>query len=137
MSSGQYAGEMLDYLYNDGDIDIIFFGQILGVVSYDDEDKPFAKSKKQRLDDAIKLAVYLLESNDFSMGEMIKPKTGLSYFSPYTFEKRSPQTIFQEKFSNCEDIDDLNKTIEIVFKKNIKNKPAPKIIPENLLEIFK
>jgi len=41
----QYAKTIVDYLYDEGDRDIIFFGFIIGVVSFDREDAPYEKSK--------------------------------------------------------------------------------------------
>ncbi|MGO7402874.1 hypothetical protein [Rhizobium ruizarguesonis] len=50
----------MDYLYDEGDRDIIFFGFIIGVVSFDREDNPYEKSEADRFNHSLRLANFLI-----------------------------------------------------------------------------
>jgi hypothetical protein len=69
MRNSEYCQKMLQYIYGEGDVDIIFFGQIIGVVSYDENDFPFGKTPSKRFDDGIALVNYLVSIGDFFLGE--------------------------------------------------------------------
>ena len=72
----EYARTMVDYLYDEGDRDIIFFGFIIGVVSFDREDAPYEKSEADRFDHALRLASFLISEGDFSPGKSIRQENG-------------------------------------------------------------
>lgn len=69
MRNSKYCQKMLQYIYNEGDIDIIFFGQIIGVVSFDENDLSFGKAPLKRLADGLALVNYLVSIGDFFLGE--------------------------------------------------------------------
>ncbi|WP_088750029.1 hypothetical protein [Herbaspirillum robiniae] len=71
MDDKEYALEMIDGLYEEGDVDLIFFSQIIGIVSYDVNDHPFDKSDKKRMADALLLLRYLISNGDFFAGETV------------------------------------------------------------------
>ncbi|MDI5929995.1 hypothetical protein QBK93_35940 [Rhizobium leguminosarum] len=72
----EYAKIMIDYLYDEGDRYIIFFGDILGIVSYGREDTPFDKSPSARFFHAVKLAEFLVHKRDFSPGISVRQEDG-------------------------------------------------------------
>jgi len=76
MRPQQYAQNMIDYLYEDGDTDRVLFGQIIGIVSYDQDDRPRDKAPNGRIEDAINIAQYLVASGDFSIGRTAKDEYG-------------------------------------------------------------
>ena len=72
------ARAVIHGLYVEGESDWIFFTQLLGYVAYDEEDEPFGKSKQQCLNDACRLAMYLVGTGDFAAGRCtgIREKPG-------------------------------------------------------------
>ena len=60
-----YVNDLIDYLYEEGNKDLISFGQLLGIVTYDQNDDSFGKKPIQRLEDALLLASFLVNSGDF------------------------------------------------------------------------
>ncbi|RWX14332.1 hypothetical protein EHI42_17850 [Rhizobium hidalgonense] len=63
---------MVGHLYDEGDRDIIFFGFIIGAVSFDREDAPYEKSEADRFNHALRLANFLISEGDFSPGKSIR-----------------------------------------------------------------
>ncbi len=72
----EYAKRMVDHLYDEGDRDIIFFGFIIGVVSFDREDAPLEKPEADRFSHALRLANFLISEGDFSPGKSICQENG-------------------------------------------------------------
>ncbi|MEC4720259.1 hypothetical protein RY831_13940 [Noviherbaspirillum sp. CPCC 100848] len=134
MKNPQYVIDMVDYLYEEGDRDLIFFGQILGVVSYDENDNPFDKTPEKRMSDAIKLANYLISSDDFCLGKTVKQQDE-------TYQYR----VYEEGFQKfCEDvtrafssngIDDVDLNAGIWLKK-LKIGQRRTAIPREIMEMF-
>lgn len=53
MANFGYVNDLLQYLYDEGERDLISFSQILGMVSYGEEDEFLGKSNDQRIEDAL------------------------------------------------------------------------------------
>lgn len=60
-----YVNDLIDYFYEEGNRDLISFGQLIGIVSYDKNDISFGKTSIQRLEDALLLARFLVSTGDF------------------------------------------------------------------------
>jgi hypothetical protein len=84
MLAQEYARKMLDYLYDDAETDYIFFGQILDVVSYNDDDVPFEKDKERCFLDAIRLTEFLVDKKDFKVGRMMEKTDGTLVFMEFS-----------------------------------------------------
>lgn len=64
-----YADDIIGEIYHEGDIDIVFFGQLLAYVSFrcdiDDDLVASPKLPDRRVYDALSLAAYLISNGDF------------------------------------------------------------------------
>lgn len=72
----------LDVLYEEGDIDWISFGQLLGAVTYGAADEDLGKTEAQRLKDAFSLVEFLNGTGDFDFGELSPSETEGTGFRP-------------------------------------------------------
>ncbi|EJJ31135.1 hypothetical protein [Rhizobium sp. CF142] len=72
----QYAKDVVDDIYDEGDRDIIFFGHILSFVTYDKDDKPYDKSPDEVYNDAKELSKFLISNGDFSPGLSVRQPDG-------------------------------------------------------------
>ncbi|RXZ36329.1 hypothetical protein D9O50_07255 [Oxalobacteraceae bacterium CAVE-383] len=133
MTNSEYAVDMLNYFYEEGDRDLIFFGQILGAVSYDDEDRLFDKTPEQRMTDAIKLVNYLISLGDFDVGRTIE-QDGTCTYSFYKNGFQEFCVAANEMFSK-NGIDNINLHAEIWLKKIHVGLPAP-TIPNDIVKLF-
>ena len=137
--SRDFAWAWLDAFYDEGDIDIIFFWQLITAVSEEmdeDEDgnsKSFNKSALQRKSDALRLAKYLIvEMGDFE---------GYDYRSEAYFERGFDE--FCEKIELLFDqslLEDFtsSENMYITLRKIHKGKPAPEKyeIPLEIVDLF-
>ncbi len=130
----QYATDTLDYLYEDGTRDLIFFGQILGVVSYDNDDILFDKTNEERISDALKFARYLISLNDFDVGQMKKQLDDTLVYTPFSkgFEELylTANNLFKK---NGIDDSDLNLGIRL---RKLNNHNPPSKIPHEIIKLF-
>ncbi|PDV86525.1 hypothetical protein CO652_20875 [Rhizobium sp. H4] len=125
---------MVDYLYDEGDRDIIFFGHILGIVSYDRKDIAYDKSESTRFCHGIKLANFLVSGGDFSPGISVRQTDGSFRKSLYTggFEE------FRKKLERLFDesgIDNIDLVAGPWLIKNYIGRSAP-AIPDSVAELF-
>lgn len=65
------AESLVDSLYEEGDRDILFLGQILGAVSYGPSDVPVDKPPQARFDDAMNAVRCMVSSGDFALGRTV------------------------------------------------------------------
>ena len=128
------AHEVMDYLYSEGDVDIILFGYVLGLVSSDGNDNLYKKSPRKRLTDAIALVRFLLSSGDFKVGKTFRDDgDNIKYEIFSDFEKFIE--IVNSSFLKG-GIDDVDLITQTWLKKIIRNDRLPKI-PEYIEDIFK
>lgn len=129
-----YAKTMVDYLYDEGDRDIIFFGYIIGIVSYDRKDIEYDKSEYTRFCHAIKLANFLVSRGDFRPGTSVRQAD--SGFCKTLYEGG-----FEEFRKNLEGlfdeggIDNIDLVAGPWLIKNYIGQSAP-AIPDSVAELF-
>jgi hypothetical protein len=68
MSEREYWIRVISDFYLIGEKDIFFLNDLIGLVSYDENDNFLDKSAEKRIDHAIFLAEYLLGTGDFEAG---------------------------------------------------------------------
>ena len=73
----------LDAIYEEGGVDWISFGQILGAVTYGAADDDLGKTEAQRLKDAFSLVEFLNGTGDFDFGELSPLETEGTGFRPF------------------------------------------------------
>lgn len=130
-----YAMEMFDDLYGEGDRDIVFFGHILGMVTYDQDDVALGKRPAKRLEDAITLVSYLVSEKDFPIGCAQEGMNGEVFYVPFERGlegfKKCVTEIFEEK-----GIDHINLFVGTYLQKTHLT-PAPKSLPDFIVDLFK
>jgi len=65
------ARDVIDYFYEEGEIDYIFLAQIIAAVSYDENDTDLSKSVDRKLSDVRVLLDYIVGTGDFKLGKSI------------------------------------------------------------------
>jgi hypothetical protein len=65
------ARDVIDYFYEEGEIDYIFLAQIIAAVSYDEDDTDLSKSVDTKLSDVRILLDYIVGTGDFKLGKSI------------------------------------------------------------------
>jgi len=65
------ARDVIDYFYEEGEIDYIFLAQIIAAVSYDENDTDLSKSVDRKLSDVRVLLDYIFGTGDFKLGKSI------------------------------------------------------------------
>jgi hypothetical protein len=134
MTNSQYAFDMLDYLYEEGDRDLIFFGQILGMVSYDRNDNLVDKSPEKRIADAIKLVEYLISDGGFEAGQTVKRQDGTFVYDLYQGGLREFCMHVNEMYAQY-GIDGVDLNSAIWLKKSQPGRPESTVPPE-IIELF-
>jgi len=130
----QRANDIVNYLYEEGDIDLTYFGHILGMVSADQDDIPFDKTPEQRLADAITLVEFLVCSGDFYIGHTLGKEDGKYIDAPLSGGLEQFKIEAMDFFER-EGIDSDNLIIFSWVKKvNIGKKPQD--IPERIVALF-
>lgn len=129
MGMADHANETVKYIYQEGDIDLIFFGHILSMVSADAEDIPLKKNPERRLSDAIKLVDFLVSSGDFYVGRTVMQQDGT--YSDVPFENGFQDFLgaVNETFSQ-KGIDDIDLLTGSWIKKTQVGRDAPPISSE-------
>ena len=77
-----YVNDLIDYFYEEGNRDLISFGQLIGIVTYDQDDISFGKTSIQRLEDALLLARFLVGTGDFECVVYRQNPDSTFYISP-------------------------------------------------------
>ena len=120
----KYASDVLDYFYEEGDRDLIYFGDIIGEVSYDANDVKFAKTDEQRFMDACRLVRYLTDSHDFDVGTNLELHGEVMEYVPFIGGYEEFFAIASRLFSE-KGIDDMELDFAGWLRKKKKGKPAP------------
>lgn len=129
-----YAKTMVDYLYDEGDRDIIFFGHILGIVSYNGKDIAYDKSESTRFCHAIRLTNFLVSGGEFRAGISVRQTDG-------SFRETLYKGGFEEFRKNLErlfdegGIDNIDLIAGPWLIKNNIGRSAP-AIPDSVAELF-
>jgi hypothetical protein len=134
MNSANYPLEMFDYLYSEAEYDIIFFGQLIGVVSYDCNDIPCKKNNIECFCDALKLAEYLVTLTDYAIGRtMVNEDESVSaiLFKNGFQEFNAVATEIYTEYG----IDSTALKVELWLQK-IKGRQPPKVLPGEILSLF-
>ncbi|MBD9597789.1 hypothetical protein IB270_33740 [Ensifer sp. ENS05] len=127
------AQKAFEYLYDEGDIDIILLGYILGLVSSDESDVSYEKSDDRRLEDAIKVIKYLVSTNDFEVGRTVVDGRGNFQYEAFNDIEEFVE-IAQKNFEKG-GIDDIELITETWLRKSCKGS-RPKNIPKYIQSIF-
>lgn len=134
MTPVPYAIESINALYEEGERDCIFFGQLIGYVTYDSDDVSFEKCDQDRFYDAIELAKFLLSEDYFQVGHMQKEMSGdlrfVSYSGGFEEFRQAAATLF-----SAEGIDSDYLTWGMQFIK-IRTGICPPSIPDNVINLF-
>ncbi|NTJ02366.1 hypothetical protein G6K93_18490 [Agrobacterium rhizogenes] len=131
----QHALDTIGFIYREGDIDLIFFGHILGMVSNDAEDLPLNKTPARRVADAISLVEFLVSTGDFYVGHTIRGAEGKYTDVPFPRGISEFKEIINDIFLE-EGLDGDNLIVSSWIRKlNIGSEPP--VIPNRILEIFK
>lgn len=139
MNDREYALEAMDYFYADGDVDYIFYWQLLGEVTYhttsSGDDVLLEKTDEQRKIDSLLLASYLISTDDFSAGSTTQSldntfnyelmQGGFNEFRKYVSEKVVSDGL------------DGDWHYEIWLKKTSIGKPPPTEVVEDIVNLFK
>lgn len=67
--SHQYAKNLIDDIYLDGDRDIIFLEYIVGWIAFDEGDAPVKKTTQQLVCDVICILDFLISEGDFELAQ--------------------------------------------------------------------
>ncbi|MBB3457258.1 hypothetical protein FHT86_005576 [Rhizobium sp. BK313] len=134
-TSEQRANDIVNYLYDEGDIDLTFFGHILGMVSADENDVSFEKSAEQRLSDAITLVDFLVSSGDFYVGQTMGKQDGKYIDVPLSGGLEEFRNEAMDIFAK-EGIDGDNLIVFSWIKKKKIGKKAPPL-PGHIIDLFR
>lgn len=132
-----YATELIEDIYREADVDIIFFQQLLGYVSARQiemfEEVSYGKLPKQRMIDAIKLADFLVSGGDFYVQRGHRHPDGS--FSYIRFENGMPEfeAFVWQQFAD-EGIDDVNLELTTSFVKILPGERPP-IVPTDIIAL--
>lgn len=136
MMYDEYAKNMIDYIYEEGERDYIFFGQLLGMVSYDFDDISLRKNDSERIGDAISLASYLIFSGGFNSGRTINCREG---FFEYKFFLDGIDGLKREvilKFKQ-NGIDDIDLNYGIWLRKTNLGQEREGNLPDEVINLFR
>jgi hypothetical protein len=133
-NSKKRANDIVNYLYAEGDIDLTYFGHILGMVSANENDIAFDKSAEQRLMDAITLVEFLVSSGDFYIGHTLGKQDGKYVDAALSGGLEQFKSEAMDIFEK-EGIDSDSLIIFSWIKKINIGKKAPSI-PERIIELF-
>ncbi|MFS8057227.1 hypothetical protein QD357_31180 [Rhizobium sp. BR 317] len=133
IETSQHAYETIRYIYREGDIDLIFFGQILGMVSNDPDDAPLNKAPEQRIADAISLVEFLVSTGDFYVGRTSKGSNGKYADIPFAGISEFKEMVGNIFLNEGLDGDNLI-TCSWIRKLTIGSKPPA--IPNRVVELF-
>ena len=136
--SKKLAWAWLDAFYDEGDIDWIFFWQLIGAVSEEMEEDEhgcsvsFNKTLLQRKNDALRLAKYLVvDMGDFKVYDAFNKKNYSNGFIDFcdVIENLYTQNDFEH---------DITFNMTIALEKLEKGKPAPleSEVPPEIVDLF-
>lgn len=115
--------EIVDEIYSEGEIDIIFFAYLVGYVNFDEEDNSFEKSDVEIVEGVLHLVKYLVSEGDFEVGRMTNFEERV-VFAPYAggYKEFSSEVerLLVEEGLRCDAL-----TWELAVKKVKIGTPAP------------
>ena len=115
--------EIVDEIYSEGEIDVIFFAYLVGYVNFDEEDNSFEKSDVEIVEGVLHLVKYLVSEGDFEVGRMTNFEERV-VFAPYAdgYKEFSSEVerLLVEEGLRCDAL-----TWELAVKKAKLGTPAP------------
>jgi hypothetical protein len=127
------AIDTIEYIYEEGDIDLIFFGHIVSMISFDEDSNLLPKTPLRRLADGFKLVSFLVSSNDFYVAQTVGYPDGsyedFRFASLDEFQEMASQ-LFREG-----GLDDIDFKVGSWVRKTKIGTPAPPIPPE-IVDLF-
>lgn len=128
------AQKVIDYFYEEGEIDYIFLAQIMASVSYDENDVELNKSVSSKLSDVRNLLNYIVSTGDFKLGKSVTNDDGLVEY--IEFDQNIDEFWNDLKISiNNEGINSIEVNYGFWIKK-IKGRSAPSSLPKSINSIF-
>lgn len=134
MAPAEYAKIMIDHLYEEGERDLIFFSQLLDMVSYDFNDVSFGKKDGERVEHAIALASYLLSSACFEAGQTIRDAEGIIRYEVYSAGSNDFCEAVRSYFDHG-GIADINLDYAIFLRKIVMGSMAP-VLSSDITGLF-
>lgn len=128
--SHQYAKNLIDDIYLDGDRDVIFLEYIVGWIAFDEKDAPVKKTTRQLVSDVIGLIDFLISQGDFELVQVFPDSDDVVRhkrvdWSPSEIESFVYRIILKKE-------DEFN----FMLRKIRQGSFSPPL-PENIVEIFK
>lgn len=81
--------DIINFIYEEGEIDFVFMAQIMGYMTYDANDRRIERSTERRLSSALQLVEYLVDLGDFYAGRSITTSNGRVIYD--SLEGRFPE----------------------------------------------
>jgi hypothetical protein len=134
------AEEALDNIYEEGNIDLTFFGQLLLHVSWDSDwngpVRPLGKSDQQIFEDALALAEYLVSTGEFWAGQGIRHDDG--EFENVIFDDLDcfRQLVRQQFADRPQWMDNLDLAYATWMLKKLPPREKRPPIPDNIKALF-
>lgn len=127
-STIEAAAQSLENIYNQGDIDWISFGEILGEVSYAEQDISYGKSNEQRITDALSLIEFLCLNDDFEVGTLVA-MNGKTVFSKISDDSSQFRDVVVS-LAKQRGLDSVDVNFKFWLNKRSKGMLAPRPTPE-------
>jgi hypothetical protein len=132
----QYAQETLSYFYEVGENDQVYFGQLLGAVSYDRHDRLLQKSSWHRLSDALHLLRFLIDSGDFLLWQSSTQTSGKLLQQPFAGRVNDFRRIAEALLVRG-GIDDIDLNTGYWLRKiPVGQSQSSRTVPEDIVDLF-
>ena len=114
---------ILNEIYSEGEIDVIFFAYLAGYVEFDEKDNSFEKGDAEIVEDVLHLVKYLVSEGDFEVGRMASFEERVvfvAYAEGYKEFSSEVERLLVEEGLRCDAL-----TWELAVKKAKLGTPAP------------
>ena len=114
---------ILNEIYSEGEIDVIFFAYLAGYVEFDEKDNSFEKGDAEIVEDVLHLVKYLVSQGDFEVGRMTNFEERVvlvAYADGYKEFSSEVERLLLEEGLRCDAL-----TWELAVKKVKIGTPAP------------
>ena len=126
-----YAKRVIYNIFDEGDRDLIFIGQLIGHAEYDENDLPRGRDREEILQAAASLAYFLKRDDVFALFEMSRDAAG--DLSETLLE--AGQEDFLQILRAADKFDPMNVGFSFILKKQKPGK-GPLSIPNEILKII-
>ena len=138
LNVADYAAETIEEIYQEGEIDIVFFGQLLCYVGArqlgDGESVLYDKTPDQCMKDAVELAEFLISTGDFYAHRGKRHEDGSFSYLPF-LNGFSEFTEFVWQQFRGQWIDDFDLFITTSLVKILPGKKPP-VVPEEIAALI-